>query len=114
MGQIMPLPRGVVAGPGNPVTRGAGGHRAKLWLQSDHRPPFSPAHIKEEPQFLAEGGVQTAVDEWVVAGGAHSQPVKAEVKCVRGVDSVAGEQHHIAVEWEPADSKNTNHQEQHG
>lgn len=114
MGQIMPLPRGAVIGPGDPLTRGTGGHLAKLGLHSNHRPPFSPAQIKEEPQFLAEGGVQTAVDEWVIAGGAHSQPVKAEVKCVRGVDGVAGEQHHIAVQREPAHSKNPDHQEQHG
>lgn len=115
MGQSMPWPRGVlVVGPGNPVTSSAGSHRAKLWLQSDHRPPLPPAHVEEEPQFLTEGGIQTAVDERVVAGGAHSQPVKAEVKGIRGVDCVAGQQHHVAVEWEPADSKNPDHQEQHG
>lgn len=90
-------------------------HGAELRLQSDHRPPpLPPAEVEEEPQLLAEGGIQTTVDEGVVAGGAHRQPVKAEVQGVGGVDSVAGQQHHVAVEWEPADGKNPHHQEQHG
>lgn len=63
---------------------------------------------------MTEGRIQTAVDERVVAGGAHSQPVKAEVKGVRRLDRVAGQQHNIAVEWEPADRENPNNQEQHG
>lgn len=115
MGQSMPWPRGlVVVGPGNPVTRSAGSCGEEPRLQADRRPPFPSAYVEEEPQLLAEGGIQTAVDERVVAGGAHSQPVKAEVKGIGGVDGLAGQQHHVAVEWEPANSKHPDHQEQHG
>lgn len=92
----------------------AGSCRTELWLQPDRCPPFPPAHVEEEPKLLAKGSIQTAVDERVVAGGAHSQPVKAEIKGIRGVDGLAGQQHHVAVEWEPADSKHPDHQEQHG
>lgn len=91
-----------------------GGRGAELRLQPDRRPPPPPAHVKEEPELLAEGGIQTAVDERVVAGGAHSQPVKAEVEGVGGVDGLAGQQHHVAVEGEPADGEHPDHQEQHG
>lgn len=115
VGQSMLRPRGLMfIGPGDPVTRSAGSRGEELWLQADRRPPFPPAYVEEEPQLLAEGGIQTAVDEGVVAGGAHSQPVKAEVKGVGWVDGLAGQQHHVAVEWEPADSKHPDHQEQHG
>lgn len=113
MAQSIPWLRGlIVVRPSSPVTRSS--YRAELWLHPDHRPPFPPAHVEEESHLLAESGVQTTVDERVVAGGAHSQPVKAEVQGVRGVDSLAGQQHHVAVEWEPADSKHPDHQEQHG
>ncbi len=115
VGQSAPWPWGVViVGPGSPVARSAGSCGAELWRQPDRHPPFPPAHVEEEPQLLAEGGIQAAVDERVVAGGAHSQPVKAEVKGVRRVDGLAGQQHHVAVEWEPADSEHPDHQEQHG
>lgn len=40
--------------------------------------------------------------------------MKAEVKGVRGVDGLAGQQHHVAVKREPADSKHPDHQKQHG
>lgn len=39
--------------------------------------------------------------------------MKAEVKGVGGMDGLAGQQHHVAVEREPADSENPDHQEQH-
>lgn len=111
--QSVPWLRGlVVVGPGIPVTRS--GYGAEHRLQPDRRPPFPPAHVEEEPQLLAEGGIQTAVDERVVAGGAHRQPVKAEVQGVGRVDGLAGQQHNIAVEWEPADGEHPDHQEQHG
>lgn len=46
--------------------------RAKLRVQPDHCPSSLPAPVNEELELLAESGVQTAVDERVVAGGAHS------------------------------------------
>lgn len=63
---------------------------------------------------MAKGGIQTAVDERVVAGGAHSQPVKAEINGIGGVNGLAGQEHHVAVEGEPADGEHPDHQEQHG
>lgn len=96
------------------MVRTASSHRSELQLQSNDSIPLPPAHVKEEPQLLTEGGIQAAVDKWVVASGAHSQPMETEVECVRGRDGVAGQQDHIAVEREPADSKNPHDQEQHG
>lgn len=104
----------MVVRPGSPVTRSTNGCGVELRLQPYNCPPPLPAHVKEEPQLLAEGGIEAAVNERVVAGGAHGQPVKAEVEGVGGVDGLAGQQHHIAVEGEPADSKHPDHQEQHG
>lgn len=91
-------------------------HGRDLRLQLHHLPasPPPPAEVEEEPQLLAEGGVEAAVDEGVVAGGAHGQPVEAEVEGVGGLDRVAGQQYHVAVEWEPTDCKHGHHQEQHG
>lgn len=115
VGQSASLAGGmVVVRPGFPVSRSGGSCRAKIWLQPDRHPAFPPAHVHELPQLLPEGGVQTAVDERVVAGGAHSQPVKAEINGVGGVDGLAGQQHHVAVEWEPADGEHSDYQEQHG
>ena len=104
----------MVVRPGSPVTRIADSCRTELRLQPHCHPPSLPAHVKEEPELLAEGGVQAAVDERVVAGGAHGQPVKAEVQGIGGVDGLAGEKHHVAVEGEPANSEHSDHQEQHG
>lgn len=104
----------MVVRPGSPVTRSTNRCGVDLRLQPYGRPPSLPAHIKEEMHLLAEGGVEAAVDERVVAGGAHCQPVKAEVEGVGGVDGLAGQQHHVAVEGEPADSKHADHQKQHG
>lgn len=118
VGQGVPLPGGVLlVGPGHPVGRGAGpGRGGDLRLQLDHppAPPPPPAEEEEGPELLAEGGVEAAVDEGVVAGGAHGQPVEAEVEGVGGVDGVAGQQHHVAVERKPADGEDAHHQEQHG
>lgn len=50
------------------MTRTASSHGAKLWLQAYNGIPLPPAHIKDEPQLLTEGRIQTAVDEWVVTG----------------------------------------------
>lgn len=96
------------------MVRTASSLGAELRLLSDHSVPLPPAHVKEEPQLLTEGGIQAAVDEWVVASGAHSQPVETEVESVRGRDGVAGQQDHVAVEREPADSENPHDQQQHG
>lgn len=96
------------------MARSAGGSRTELRFQSDRRPSSPSAHVEEKPELLAESGVQAAVDERVVAGGAHRQPVKAEVKGVGGVDGLAGQQHHVAVEGEPTNSEHSDHQEQHG
>lgn len=93
---------------------GAGDRGAMLWLQANRRSPPPPAPVEEEPQLLAEGGVQAAVDERVVAGGAHGQPVKAEVQSIGGVDGLTREQHHVAVEGEPTDGEHADHQKQHG
>lgn len=115
-GQSGPRPRRLVAvGPGGPVTGRS--YWPQLWLQLDRRrrrPSLPPADVEEEPQLGAEGWIQTAVDERVVASGAHGQPVEAEVQGVRGVDGLAGQQHHVAVEGEPADCKHPDHQQQHG
>lgn len=92
----------------------ASSHGADLRLQSNHSVPLPPAHVKEEPQLLTEGGIQAAVDKWVAASGAHSQPVEREVERVRGRDGVTGQQDHIAVEREPADSEDPHDEEQHG
>lgn len=114
----MPLPRGILLiGPGHPVGRGASPVNGRnLLLQLDHLPatPPPPAEVEEEPQLLAEGGVEAAIDEGVVAGGAHGQPVEAKVESIGGLDGVAGQQHHVAVEWKPTDCKHAHHQEQHG
>lgn len=99
--------------PGDPVARTASCNRAKVRLQFNHS-ILPPTHVKEEPQLLTEGGIKTAVDKWVVAGGAHSQPVKTEVESIRGLNGVTGQQDHVAVEREPADGENPNNQEQHG
>lgn len=118
VGKGVSLPGGVLlVRPGHPVGRGASPvRRQDVWLQLDHLPalPPPPAEVKEEPQLLTEGGVEAAVDEGVVAGGAHGQPVEAEVEGIGGLDCVTGQQHHVAVEWEPTDCKHANHQEQHG
>lgn len=102
----------MVVWPGSSLT--GGDYRARLRFQPDRHPLSLPALVEEEPELLAEDGIQAAVDERVVAGGAHSQPVKAEVQGVRGLDGLAGQQHHVAVEGKPADSKHPDHQEQHG
>lgn len=111
----VPLPGGVLlVRPGHPVGRGASPVRRRdLRLQLDHWPASAPppAEVEEEPKLLPEGGVQAAVDEGVVAGGTHGQPVEAEVEGVGGLDSVAGQQHHVAVEWKPTDCKHAHHQE---
>lgn len=118
MGPGVPLPGGVLLiGPGHPVGWGADPVCGwDLQLQLHHLPttPPPPAEVEEELQLLAEGGVEAAVDEGVVAGGAHGQPVEAEVEGVGGVDGLAGQQHHVAVEREPADGEYADHQEQHG
>lgn len=93
---------------------GAGDCGAMLRLQTNRRSPPPPTPVEEELQLLAEGGVQAAVDERVIAGGAHGQPVKAEVQSIGGMDGLAREQHHVAVEGEPTDGKHAHHQEQHG
>lgn len=98
--------------PGDSVARTASNNRAKVRLRFNYILP--PAHVKEKPQLLTKGGIQTAVDKWVVAGGAHSQPVKTEVESIRGLNGVTGQQNHVAVEREPADGENPNDQEQHG
>lgn len=104
----------VVVGPGGSAAGCAGHGGAMLRLRADGRPPPPTAPVEQEPQLLTEGRVQAAVDERVVAGGAHGQPVKAEVQSVGGVDGLAGEQHHVAVEGEPADGEHAHDQEQHG
>lgn len=104
----------LVVRPGGSVTGSAGARRVTLWHQAYRRPPPPPAAIEKEPQLLAEGGIQAAVDERVVAGGAHGQPVKAEIERIGGLDSLAREQHHITIEREPADGEHNNNQEQHG
>lgn len=89
--QSMPCPGGLmIIGPGSPVTRSTGGGRVELRFQTNHRPPSPSAHVDEKSELLAECGIQTAVDERVVAGGAHSQPVKAEVKGIGGVNGLTG------------------------
>lgn len=93
---------------------GAGDCGVMLWLQTNRRSPPPPTPVEEELQLLAEGGVQAAVDERVVAGGAHGQPVKAEVQSIGGMDGLAREQHHVAVEGEPTDGEHAHHQQQHG
>lgn len=104
----------LVVRPGCSVAGSTGARRVTLWHQPYRWSPPPPAAVKKEPQLLAERGIQAAVDERVVAGGAHGQPVKAEIESVGGVDGLAREQHHIAVEREPADGKHNNNQEQHG
>lgn len=112
MGQSMPWPAAVMpVGPGHPVARTTSGHGTKVRLRSNLLPP---AHVKEQPQFLAEGRIQAAVDKGVVAGGARSQPVETEVESIGGRDGVAGQQHHVAVEREPADGEDPHDQQQHG
>lgn len=103
----------MVIRPGSPVARSTGCCRVPLGFQPDDRPP-PPTHVQQKPKLLAKGGIETAVDERVVTSGAHSQPVKAEVKGVGGVDGLAGQQHHVAVEGKPAHSKHSDHQQQHG
>lgn len=115
MGQSMPWPGAVMpVGPGHPVARATSGRGTKVRLRSNCRVLLPPAHVKEQPEFLAEGRIQTAVDKRVVAGGAHSQPVETEVESIRGLDGVTGQQHHVAVEREPADGENPDDQQQHG
>lgn len=81
--QRTPRPRRlVVVGPRGPVARGTGVRRAEFCFHPDHRPAPPSAHVDEKPELLPKRGIQTAVDERVVAGGAHSQPVEAEVKGV--------------------------------
>lgn len=99
--------------PADPVARTASNNRVKVWLQFNHS-ILPPPYVKEEPQLLTEGGIQTAVDKWVVASGAHSQPVKTEVESIRTLNGVTGQQDYVAVEQEPADGENPNDQEQHG
>lgn len=60
-----------------------------------------------------EAVIEPAVDERVVAGAAGSEPMKGEVDSVIGLDDFAGEQHHVAVQGEPADGKDGHHQHQH-
>lgn len=113
--QSVARPQGLgVVGPGGSAAGSAGDGGAMLGLRADRRSPPPTAPAEQEPQLLTEGRVQAAVDERVVAGGAHGQPVKAEVQSVGGVDRLAGEQHHVAVEGEPADGEHAHNQEQHG
>lgn len=76
--------------PGDPLAWTASSNRAKVRLQFNHS-ILPPAHVKEEPELLTEAGIQTAVDEWVVAGGANSQPVKTKVESIRGLNDVTGQ-----------------------
>lgn len=116
--QCGPVPGGVLLiRPGHPVGRGARPVNGRdLLLQLDHLPASAtpPAEVEEEPQLLAECGVEAAIDEGVIAGRAHGQPVETKVERIGGLDGVAGQQHHVAVEWEPTDCKHAHHQEQHG
>ena len=76
--------------------------------------PLPPGKHAQQPFELSpEAVVEPAVDEGVVAGAAHGQPVEGEVEDVVGRDGVAGEQQHVAVEREPAHGEHHHHRHQH-
>lgn len=77
------------------------------------RPPPPRTHGQQPLQLGPEAVVEPAVDEGVVAGAAHGQPVEGEVEGVVGVDGSAGEQEHVAVEREPAHGEHHHHRHQH-
>ena len=76
-------------------------------------PPPAAAHGDQPLELGSEAVVEPAVDEGVVARAAHGQPVEGEVKGVRAPDGLAGQQHHVAVQREPADGEHHHHEHQH-
>ena len=55
------------------------------------------AHVEQSLQFWSEAVIEPAVDEGVVAGAAHCEPVKGEVQGIVGVDGLAGEEDDVAI-----------------
>ena len=73
----------------------------------------SPARTQQGLQLRSEALIQPTVNEGVIASAAHGKPVKSEVQSVAAVDGPAGDQHHVAVQGEPAHCKHDHHHHQH-
>lgn len=73
----------------------------------------SPAHTQQGFQLRSEALIQPTVNEGVVASAAHSKPVKSKVQSIATVDGPTGDQHHVAVQGEPAYCKHNHHHHQH-
>lgn len=96
-----------VLNPGVPERRGDGLQSVALGCAP------SPAHTQQGPQLRSEALIQPTVNEGVVASAAHGKPVKSKVQSVATVDGPTGDQHHIAVQREPAHCKHNHHHHQH-
>lgn len=109
MGVLGPGVGGASAlGPGSAL---AVSPRRGLVLRGWPRP--LPAHAQKVLQLSTEVLIEPAVDEGVVACATHGQPVEGEVNGIAAADSLAGQEHHVAVEREPADSEDHDHHGQH-
>jgi len=93
--------------PGWPEWRGNGLQGMALGCA----PP--PAHTQQGLQLRPEVLIQPTVNEGIVASTAHGKPVESEVQSIAAVDGSAGDQHHVAVQREPAHCKHNHHHHQH-
>lgn len=96
-----------VLNPGMPERRGDGLQSMALGCTP------SPAHAQQRLQLRSEALIQPTVNEGIVASAAHGKPMKSEVQSIAAVDSPTGDQHHIAVQREPAHCKHNHHHHQH-
>lgn len=96
-----------VLNPGVPESRGDGLQSVTLCCT-----PL-PAHTEQGLQLRSEALIQPTVNEGIVASAAHGKPVKSKVQSIATVDGPTGDQHHIAVQGEPADCKHNHHHHQH-
>lgn len=72
-----------------------------------------PTHTQQGLQLRPEVLIQPTVNEGVVASAAHGKPVESKVQSIAAVDGPAGDQHHVAVQREPAHCKHNHHHHQH-